>query len=272
MATQVTTPEVQAAPVPAPAGSSSPPDANQGAGSAPVSAPVTPDPTTPPAHPQDAPEPRPQTHPDQRVPLSRMNQVTREKHEALRRAEEAERRLAELQANQAPLVPTADGQALDPVAIDRLVQTRAHEIANIQEFNRRCDAVAQKGKAEIPDFDQAIAGFQPFGGLGAYPEFVDTVTRLEEAPKLLHHLGTHLDEAERILQLRGAAQGLELGRLAARLAQGAQSAPTPKLTSAPAPVAPVRGAAQPTPGPDDKGQFSDQETYRKWREANWKKH
>ena len=270
MATQVTTPDAQGVTVPPASPPSPPQDTPQDAASAPVSAPVAADSPTPQPQLQDAPEPRPQSHSDQRVPLARMNQVTREKHEALRRAEEAERRLAELQASQAPIVSTADGQALDPVAIDRLVQTRAHEIANIQEFNRRCDAVAQKGKAEIPDFDQAIAGFQPFGGLGAYPEFVDTVTRLEEAPKLLHHLGTHLDEAERILQLRGAAQGLELGRLAARLAS--QSAPTPKLTSAPAPVAPVRGAAQPTPGPDDKGQFSDQETYRKWREANWKKH
>ena len=148
------------------------------------------------------------------VPRSRIDREVREKWEARRRADAAEQENARLRAmvNGAPPPAAPDpGAAPDPATLDQLVQTRAEQIARAQDFDRRCNDVAARGKKEFQDFDQAVANFGMFGGLGAHPDFLDVVTQLEDSPALLHYLGTHPDEAERVMGLRGAAQGVALG-------------------------------------------------------------
>ncbi len=214
------------------------------------------------------------------VPRARIDREVREKWEARRRAEAAEQDNARLRALHGLPQPQAqahvpqaqpEGSAYDPAAIDQLVQRRAAEIAAAQEFDRRCNDVYSRGKRDIPDFDAALANFGMFGGLSAHPEFVDAVTQLDDSPQVLHYLGTHPDEAEHIMSMRGAKQGVALGQLSTRLGSPVSRPTAAPATRAPAPVAPVRGAAAPKSGPDDSGKFADQDNYRKWREANFRK-
>lgn len=215
------------------------------------------------------------------VPRSRVDQITREKWEARRRAEELEREVATLrgQSQQAPVPPAApqwtsegDGlpqpqpppSAADPAAFERIVQARAAQIAQQQTFTDRCNATYAEGTKDpaTPDFAQALRGFDMFGGLQRFPDLVEAAISVPDGHRLLHHLGTHLDEAERVLSMSPAARTMELGRLSARMA----AAPTPKPSGAPPPPVPIRGvSAGGEPGPDDQGRFSDQAAYRAWR-------
>ncbi len=239
------------APDPAPTGGAEP--TPQGAG-APDPAPTgsAADPTRP-------------TAPEQMVPRSRINREVFAKHEALRRAEALEAENARLRAGAGGVAaqpPTDGAPPIDAATMDQLVQTRAAAIAREAEFDRRCNDVFQRGTKEIPDFAQALGAFNMFGGLGAHPEFVDAVTQLDDSPQVLHYLASHPDEAERVIGLHGAAQGVALGHLSAQLSAKPSAA---AASRAPAPVAPVRGTAAPQAAPNDKGEFADQETFRRWR-------
>lgn len=252
------TPPAPAAPAAAP----TPPDP----AAAPASDPPAGDPATPPAG-------DPPPDPAQMVPRSRIDREVREKWEARRRADALESENARLRAmaGGAPAPAPDPAAAADPATLDQLVQSRAEQIARAQDFDRRCNDVAARGKKEFPDFDQAVANFGMFGGLGAHPDFVDAVTQLDDSPAVLHYLGTHPDEAERVMGLRGAAQGVALGHLSARLGAAPAKPAAASASRAPAPVAPVRGTAAPQAGPDDKGNFSSQESFRAWRESNYRK-
>ncbi len=218
--------------------------------------------------------------PDQMVPRSRVDQITREKWEARRRAQELEQELNQLRAAQAALrpednlgtpgtpadssrAPPPAGTHASPEALEQVIHARAQQLAQAQAFTERCNATYRQGVEDpsTPGFQEALRGFDLFGGLQRYPDLVEAVTSVPDGHRLLHHLGTHLDEAERILSLPPAARGMELGRLSARI-----TVPVPRPTAAPTPPVPIRGnVASGEPGPDDQGRFSDQSAYRAWR-------
>jgi hypothetical protein len=210
------------------------------------------------------------------VPRTRVDQITREKWEARRRAEELERELTTLRAAHAQLnpgtpAPTPSGDGFTPQtalpadtqALERVIQERAQALAQQQAFTERCNTTYRQGMGDpaTPGFAEAIKNFDLFGGLQRFPDLVEATVSTPDGHRLLHHLGTHLEEAERILSLPPAARALELGRISARM-----SAPAPRTTAAPPPPVPIRGnAAASEPGPDDQGKFSDQAAYRAWR-------
>ena len=253
-------------------GAGAPPSSPTGSGPAGEPGAGSHDPAPTGASAEGAPASDPAPDAAQMVPRARIDREVREKWEARRRADAAEQEVMRLRAGVNASVPPVapDGfTAPDPANLDQLVQQRAEQLARVQDFDRRCNDVYARGKRDIPDFEQAIANFGMFGGLGQHPDFVDAVTQLEDSPKVLHYLGTHPDEAERVMSLRGAAQGLALGQLSARIGTVSKSAPAPTRT--PAPVAPVRGTAAPQAVPNDRGEFTDQDTYRQWREKNFRR-
>ncbi len=213
------------------------------------------------------------------VPRSRVDQITREKWEARRRAQELEQELNNLRAAQAALrpenaplpaqsptsaaPPTSAVPTPDPEALEQVIQARARQLAQAQAFTERCNATYRQGVEDptTPGFQEALKGFDLFGGLQRYPDLVEAVVAVPDGHRVLHHLGTHLDEAERILSLPPAVRAMELGRLSARI-----TTPVPRATAAPTPPVPIRGnAASAEPGPDDQGRFNDQAAYRAWR-------
>lgn len=89
------------------------------------------------------------------------------------------------------------------------------------------------------------------------------IVESEVGPNLLHHLATHLEEAERIAGLSPNRQIAELGKLEEKI-----SAPPKKTTSAPAPITPVNGGK--TASKDiSKMSQEEYEQHRKSQGARW---
>jgi hypothetical protein len=89
------------------------------------------------------------------------------------------------------------------------------------------------------------------------------IVESEVGPNLLFHLATHLEEAERIAGLSPVRQIAELGKLEDKI-----SAPPKKTTSAPAPISPVNGGK--TASKDiSKMSQEEYEQHRKSQGARW---
>lgn len=162
-----------------------------------------------------------------------------------------------------PNPPPYNGGPPNQVEIDRQIQERAAILAANQEFNRRCNEVAETGRRDYPDFDTAVSklvglvdGNDPVG-VANYNSFLTAAMETGEAPKILHALGGDLNEASRILSLNPVRMAVELTRMASR--------PVQEISRAPRPINPASTAAQAqrtSTSPDDPG--SDQMSTAEW--------
>ena len=214
---------------------------------------------------------------------ARMNQIPQEKWDERRRADAAEQRAKaleeELAALKKPAAPTpapaatpaptpTPAPAANPAAPDAAaVRQAAEQLLRQQQFAARCNATYEAGKKDHTDFDEALKGFNQFGGLAQHPALVDAATTVEDGHRVLHHLGSNPAEAERVLQLSPTQQAIEVARLAEKLKPA-----KPGVSAAPAPVNPIKGAGgNPDPKPDDNGEFRNQADYRAWRKKQFQK-
>lgn len=165
----------------------------------------------------------------------RIDDLTREKNEAKRRADELEQQLRSAKG--------AKGDEAPEIDLEKEIDRRAAEKAAVQRFNDRCNDVFQTGKKEFPDFELTVERINR--DLGTLP--LDTLAALLEvdAPhKVLHHLGSDLNEAARVLSLPPLKQAMELARISANLI----AVPTKAGTKAPPPITPrVGGSARGEP-------------------------
>ena len=161
----------------------------------------------------------------------RIGELTRQKYEEKRQADD-------LRAENERLRQVlAQGQQAEPQQGDHPdVETRARQIADQrlaeQRFNDSCNAAYASGKSEFPDFDQAVGNLQM---VGATREFLELATTSDAAGKLLHHLGTDLDEAARIMALPPIQMARELTKLEFKLSQPAAK----PVSKAPPPIKPI---------------------------------
>lgn len=191
----------------------------------------------------------------------RIDQITRDKHEALRAAEaarqEAEtyRRLIEAQQRGETVeAPQQPRQEADPYAL-------AQQIRQQEKFNEACDRVFEQGKAEFADFEDSLKNLSYLGQI--QQEFLAAVIETDKPAAVLHALASDLDAAARILALPPVQQGRELERLALKAA-----APKPQSVSkAPAPVTPVDGTATVQTDPDKMSM----DEWVKWRQSQSKR-
>lgn len=202
----------------------------------------------------------------------RLGQLSREKHELNRRLQELEARINNGQPAGTPApsgepaaAPAAmNGHGGAPMNNDQVQQAAAQMLA-VQTFNKNCTDLYNKGKEEVPGFEQSIENFKMLGGLEQHLPLVEAVTALPGGHKVLAHLGQNLEEAMRVTSLPPMQMVMEIARLEQKLGQ-APAAPRP--SNAPAPINPLTSVAAPAaPGPDDKGKFKDQVEYRAWRKA-----
>lgn len=190
----------------------------------------------------------------------RINELTAKRHDAERRAQsdrEAREALEEIVAKMTTKTPagtqTAPAETVKPQMsdeeIDRKVQQRASEMARVAEFNKTCDQIAETGEKEFKDWGDALKNLGLVGavGQGANPEFLETVVELKQPHKVLHYLGTNLEQAERIAKLPPKKMALEMARLEATINAPAPVVPV-QVSQAPAPINPIGGAAKITPG------------------------
>ena len=168
----------------------------------------------------------------------RIGELTREKYEARQRADQA---TSEAQQMREQLARVQQGQQDDqdgyddrnPADVKTLVQREAARLVAEQSFNDTCNKVFADGMAQFPNFDQVVANLQM---VGISRDFLELATSSDVSAKLLHHLGTDLDEAARITALSPTRMAQELTRLEYKLGQ----APAPKpVSKAPAPVKPI---------------------------------
>lgn len=205
---------------------------------------------------QQAQQPEQQQEP-KRTPWfqTRIDELTRARHEERRRAEEAQQRLAQYEQQFAQMQQGLDPeQQHQPNQFDvrTLAQQEASRMLAEQRFADQCNKVYSSGKAEFPDFDQSVANLQM---VGVSRDFLELATSSDVGAKLLHHLGTDLDEAARIASLPPVQMAREMTRLEFKLSQPA--APKP-VSKAPAPITPLGSS---TTNDVDPARMSDAEWY-----------
>lgn|SRR5215831_1298334 len=213
-----------------------------------------PDEQQPPATPQtpDAPSVPPEGSPapaQPEVPAApKADWRDRRIGELTARTREMRAELERLRAQQAPngngAQPPTQPYAGGPpsqAAIDAQVDHLANVKAATQEFNRRCDEVAELGRRSYPDFNARVAslvgivdGSDP-QAREVYNGFLSAAMETGEAPRIIHALGGDLNEASRILSLPPLRMAVELTRMAAR--------PVQELSQAPRPLNPAGSAA-----------------------------
>lgn len=186
---------------------------------------------------------------------TRIDELTRARHEERRRADEAQQRLTQYEQQFALMQqgdPDQQHQQPNQFDVRTLAQQEASRMLAEQRFADQCNKVYSSGKAEFQDFDQAVANLQM---VGVSRDFLELATSSDAGAKLLHHLGTDLDEAARIASLPPVQMARELTRLEFKLGQPA--APKP-VSKAPAPITPLGSSAT---NDVDPARMSDAEWY-----------
>ena len=173
----------------------------------------------------------------------RMAEITREKWEARREAEELRAQLSRFQqpVEQDPNQP----RQLTEADFQRAVEAAAAQKLSQSQFDAECNAAYQKGAKEYADFDTALSNFRMLGGLP--PHMAEAAIATGEGHKVLYALGKDPDRAAEIMSLPPVRMAVELAKLANAPAKAA--APKP-VSNAPPPVRPVDGAARASDNPD----------------------
>jgi len=194
----------------------------------------------------------------------RINELTREKYEAKKRADELEKRLQEIESRFVPQEPVKpkladfDSDAAFETALDQYyqnkaqydsVQTKKRETQE-QETLRKQEDQYKAAQKFVTDLNKEKANYEGIDEVMADPAFAlitksmapEIVTLIQSSDKniaLAYYLGTHLEDAERIASLHPVLAARELALLESRL-----ETPKPKTVSnAPPPVKPVSGGS-----------------------------
>jgi hypothetical protein len=188
----------------------------------------------------------------------RISEVTREKYEARRAAEEA---MAEAQELREQLAKAQSGEQVETPQGDvkTLAKRMAQDLVAEQSFTEKCNKVYEAGVKEFPDFKDAVSNLQM---VGVNREFLELTATSDAGAKLIHHLGNDLDEAARIASLPPLQMARELTKLELKLSQPQ----TKPVSSAPAPITPINGNKG---GTKDPSEMTDAE-FAAWRKSQIK--
>ncbi len=215
------------------------------------------------------PQPQHQQEPtDQGGVQKRISELTRQRREAQRRAEEAEARAAAaLEALQRLQTPVAEPEAeLQPPvfetpeqfardmaehtrkvaersarlaaqqAREEQVQNAAQEAQRTQQERVRAEFMerTEKVREKHPDFDDVVINNDD---LPISVPLAAAIAQHPQGPEVSYYLGTHIDEAKRLATMPPAMQVAELGVIAYKLA----NPPAAPVSKAAPPIDPVRG-------------------------------
>lgn len=191
----------------------------------------------------------------------RLAQITRQRHEAERRASLVERENAELKAALAKAAGV-DPENVAPAGGRFSVtaeefQKGVSEAAAKQRFDDLCNDIYQQGEDEFGNYAGAIQNFSKIGGLS--PVLVEAAAEIGDAHKIIHALAEDLDEAARLAELPPIRMAAALAKYAGKIKKTA----APRVSAAPPPITPVTGTVAPSVDPE---KMSPQE-WRAWREA-----
>lgn len=163
----------------------------------------------------------------------RIDELTRKRHEAERKAQELADRLSRF--NQGPGESGEAAQAEAETAIRQenptltqdQVKAEAARIVAEQQFNNDCNSAFEAGAAKFTDFERTVQKFQNLGGLPQ--DFITDALSAGNAHLTLYHLGRNLDEADRVMSLPPRQRMAALARLSDKLAAPRRPSPFPAL-------------------------------------------
>lgn len=182
---------------------------------------------TPPATLPDPEAPKPEGKRDWRE--TRIDQLTREKFDALR---ETERLKAIINAQ--PKTEGTTPEGLSEAEINR----RAAILADQQKLNAKLKTWNDNGAKEFKDFNERCA---TVAGLGLAPTekpaFIREIVDMDDGHRLVAHLADHPETAMELAKMPDTRMARELERLSVSL----QPKPAP-VSKAPAPVSAPTGA------------------------------
>lgn len=127
--------------------------------------------------------------------------------------------------------------------IQRQINEAASRLASAQEFNRRCNEVAEAGRRVYSNFDSRV---QRLVGLvdnndqqqvQQYNAFLNAAMETGDATRLIYDLGGDLNEASRIMSLDPVKMAVELTKMSGRVS-------TTDPSQTPRPLVPAASLAQ----------------------------
>jgi len=213
----------------------------------------------------------------------RINQLTREKHDARQKNAELEKRLAALEAKpatedkpaEAPKEDDFDSYSDFEAAKDDHVASRAAQVAydrlkaeqSTKDSNSQANARQEELQSKKATFDQNVdskrGNFEDFDEVALGHTFMDAdlaeqIFDMDKGPEVAYHIGANLDVAEKIYSMTPVQRARELTKLEFSL-----EALAPKTVSeAPDPITPIGGTDK--SGNKSEGEMTDKE-WRNWR-------
>lgn len=213
--------------------------------------------------------PKKEDEPKRNRARERIDQLTAEKHAALREAQALRQRLAALQnAKPAQIDPDDyDAQQREQfrsvMREEQVGQTaqqyqdavqRAYE-AQAQAFNTKVEAARER----IPNLDQSLHAFYQ---LPVSEHAGEIIAESDYAAEIAHYMAQNPGEAHAIYQMTPAQQGRALARIEAKF-----NLPTKRTSSAPPPPPMVTGSQ---PARERTPQEMSAAEYIAWRQKQWK--
>ena len=186
----------------------------------------------------------------------RIDKQTAKVHHERGRAEALAQKVAELEARTGTTEPTADTS--NPVAL-------AREIARIERFNEKANAIVTAGKEAHSDYLSTIRDLASEVGEfvkqnGAPSNFMEVVLEVADKPdELMYYLGKNPDIAGDLADLNPIQLAKKLDRIQRDLTDSSK----PKTSNAPKPLAPVKATGASI---KDPANMSDKE-FAAWRRA-----
>ena len=213
----------------------------------------------------------------------RINQLTREKHEARQKNADLEKRLADLESKPKHVeevklaAPKEDDfenysdfeDARSDYIAERASKAAYDRISNenkaSEEKNREAERQRSIGETQAAfnqNLDSKREHFEDYDEVAFGHEFMDLelglqIAVLDKGPEIAYHLGSHLDTAEKIFNMTPIQQARELAILEFNL----ETVVPKKVSDAPDPITPLGNSEAVQSDPDKM----DADQWREWR-------
>jgi beta-glucosidase-like glycosyl hydrolase len=185
----------------------------------------------------------------------RIQRLTAAKYQTQAEAQQAKAEADALRQKLAQYEQPEEKAGPDPIAL-------AREIAKIEKIAERSNTIAREGAKRFQAFDKAVQAVAReigplFDQVGRTTGLGEAVLSADDPAAVLHAIGTDPDLAGELSEMTTIQQVRRIARLETELGK----TPEPKASTAPKPIAPVKGAGG---GNKDPSQMSDAE-FAQWR-------
>ena len=191
-------------------------------------------------------EPEPAEHKVPRGVQKKIDKLTRRNYEKDNKLRALEKRLQELESAKQPKPEEeVEDEYVTVSTLKKVIKEELSEGLSIKEqvdaqrkMQEHVDEVFSKGREEYDDFDEVALSVD-------YPDVLgEIVLDSDLAHKVAYHLGTNLDELDRISRLTPNAMARAVGRIEAEIESKSNSnsktkSKTKKVTNASPPIKPV---------------------------------